>query len=323
MFSSSRRQESSFSKHRAGKISSSQSKKRTSFRGTNIKTSQRFEAAANEALAARHTQQQSQLPTPSTGIPQLQSAILTIAVGPEQRLFACHEDVLSASPYFAQITRQNFFDPTKRIDVPDAEPEVFSSVLEFLYKGDYHPRIKFDKKRQSWFLKQEENVENPMDSPSTVSSYTSSTAEVTLFAPPYNTPVTLLKDTVIYCLAHRYGLPELQRLALRKQGLQSGVQCSTILNSARFAYNNTPDNDAKLRSHYLALIIRSRHTFKRSGTMQAEMEQGGRLFFDLFVAMVNHMVCFLLPVLYSLAKEVTDTADQDDLAAGGTPKSLR
>lgn len=322
MFSSSRRQESSFSKHRAGKTSSSQSKKQRSFRGTNIKTSQRFEAAANEALAARHTQQQSQLPTPSTGIPQLQSAILTIAVGPEQRLFACHEDVLSASPYFAQITRQNFFDPTKRIDVPDAEPEVFSSVLEFLYKGDYHPRIKFDKKRQSWSLKQEENVESP-GSPSTVSSYSSTTAEVTLFAPPYNTPVTLLKDTVIYCLAHRYGLPELQRLALRKQGLQSGVQCSTILNSARFAYNNTPDNDAKLRSHYLALIIRSRHTFKRSGTMQAEMEQGGRLFFDLFVAMVNHMVCSNQQIQYILIMAPADFIDQDDLAAGGTPKSLR
>jgi hypothetical protein len=46
-----------------------------------------------------------------------------------------------------------------------------------------------------------------------------------------------------------------------------------------------------LRAHYLALIIRSRNTFKRSGTMQMEMQQGGSpLFFDLFVAMVNHLV---------------------------------
>lgn len=27
--------------------------------------------------------------------------------------------------------------------------------------------------------------------------------------------------------------------------------------------------------------------------MQMEMEEGGKLFFDLFVAMCNHMVCFL------------------------------
>ena len=49
-------------------------------------------------------------------------------------------------------------------------------------------------------------------------------------------------------------------------------------------------------SHHLkvlekaGLIIRSRNTFKRSGTMQLEMENGGKLFFDLFVAMCNHMV---------------------------------
>lgn len=82
-----------------------------------------------------------------------------------------------------------------------------------------------------------------------------------------------------------------------------------ILRSARFAYENTPDTDSRLRAHYLALIIRSRKTFKRSGTMQTEMEIGGsrlydevlasimriRLmdfrarFFDLFVAMCNHV----------------------------------
>jgi len=39
----------------------------------------------------------------------------------------------------------------------------------------------------------------------------------------------------------------------------------------------------------LALIIRSRATFKRSGTMQMEMEMGGKLFFDLFVALSNHI----------------------------------
>lgn len=32
----------------------------------------------------------------------------------------------------------------------------------------------------------------------------------------------------------------------------------------------------------------------RSGTMQAEMERGGKLFFDLFVALCNHMVSLLL-----------------------------
>jgi len=100
----------------------------------------------------------------------------------------------------------------------------------------------------------------------------------------------ILRDTAVYCTALRFNLPELQRLALRKQGLQSGIDVATILRSARFAYANTPPSDSRLRAHYLALIIRSRKTFKRSGTMQMEMEKSGtQMFFDLFVAMCNHI----------------------------------
>jgi len=99
-----------------------------------------------------------------------------------------------------------------------------------------------------------------------------------------------LKDTAIYCAAGRLGLEELQRLALRKQGLQSGISVGTILRSARYAYDNTPETDSRLRAHYLTLIVRSRKIFKRSGTMGMEMQMGGSaLFFDLFVAMCNHI----------------------------------
>jgi hypothetical protein len=65
---------------------------------------------------------------------------------------------------------------------------------------------------------------------------------------------------------------------------------STLLTSARFAYAHTPPTDSALRAHFLALIIRSRAVFKRSGTMQLEMLEGGSgLFFDLFVALCNHV----------------------------------
>lgn len=101
------------------------------------------------------------------------------------------------------------------------------------------------------------------------------------------------------CAASKYNLPTLQRLALRKQGLHTGIQCSTILSSARYAYANTPDTESKLRAHYLALIIRSRGTFKHSGTMQMEMERGGKMFFDLFVAMCNHMVSLVGSLCFS------------------------
>jgi len=158
-----------------------------------------------------------------------------------------------------------------------------------LYKGDYYPRLVHNKKRNAWELETGEGG-----------------SESTVFH--QGVGGELLKDTVVYCTAEKYGLDELKKLALRKQGLrkflfrtplitainhpstESGIQCSTILASARFAYANTPDNDSKLRAHYLALIIRSRNTFKRSGTMQMEMHAGGsQLFFDLFVALCNHV----------------------------------
>lgn len=101
----------------------------------------------------------------------------------------------------------------------------------------------------------------------------------------------LTQETVLYsCAAEKYSLEHLKRLSLKKQGLHSNIPCHIILSSARYAYMHTPDTESKLRAHYLALIIRSRGTFKRSGTMQMEMERGGKLFFDLFVAMCNHMV---------------------------------
>ncbi|KAM5343034.1 hypothetical protein ACJ41O_014000 [Fusarium nematophilum] len=206
----------------------------------------------------------------------LTSAIVTLVVGVEQRLFAAHEDVLSGSPFFSHALRNGYMDvATKRIALPDEEPEIFSSVLEYLYKGDYYPRLIHNKRRNSW------EIEPP-------SEEERASVESTVYH--RGVDGDLLKDTVIYCAAEKYGLDELKKLALRKQGLQSGIQCSTILASARYAYSNTPDTDSKLRAHYLALIIRSRSTFKRSGTMQLEMYNGGtQLFFDLFVALCNHV----------------------------------
>jgi hypothetical protein len=212
----------------------------------------------------------------------LTSPIITLTVGREGRLFAAHEDVLCLSPFFAAACRGKFLEAeSKRINLPDEEPEIFSCVLEYLYKGDYYPRLLHDKRRSTWEL--EDAVKSPKPENRggrgsvEATSYISSVGE------------HLLRDTVIYCVAEKYGLEELKRLALRKQGLQSGIEVSTILRSARYAYDNTPDTDSRLRAHYLALIIRCRKTFKRSGTMQAEMESGGKLFFDLFVALCNHV----------------------------------
>jgi hypothetical protein len=238
------------------------------------------------------------------------SPIVTLTVGHEGRLFAAHEDVLCQAPFFEKVMRGNYLDvQNKRIALPDEEPEVFSAVLEYLYKGDYYPRLLHNKHRNSWELEDSlPRRASPHTSPTIYDSpnigggragqtpQTPSAVEATVYLSSIGQH--LLRDTVIYCAAERYGMEELKRLALRKQGLQSGIDVGTILRSAQYCYAHTPDSDSRLRAHYLALIIRCRKTFKRSGTMQAEMEKcgsdvygdgSGKLFFDLFVAMCNHL----------------------------------
>ncbi|KAJ5543459.1 hypothetical protein N7535_005883 [Penicillium sp. DV-2018c] len=225
------------------------------------------------------------------------SPIVLLRVGPEKRLFAAHEAVLSASPFFAPRCAAQTPNPTdqrsrvplqrpgklpqrpgKYIDLPDEQPEVLSCVLEYLYKGDYYPRLRHNSRKKTWELEDADEI-----------ARSGELGQATATVYHHQVGGVILRDTAIYCAAQQYNLPHLQRLALRKQGLHTGIQCSTILASARFAYANTPDTESKLRAHYLALIVRSRETFMRSGTMQAEMERGGKMFFDLFVALCNHM----------------------------------
>jgi hypothetical protein len=241
-----------------------------------------FRDASRQKLAEKmHVDNRKDSPMMDNGSPSLTSSIVTVTVGRDERTFAAHEDVLCHSPFFAEVLRGQFFESsTRRIDLPHEEPEVFSCILEYLYKGDYYPRLVHDKRRQTWMLEGAVTSPDPNKGDRAVAvepTFTTSMGEV------------LLRDTAVYCAADRYGLEELKKLSLRKQGLQSGIEVGTILRSARYAYEHTPDSDSRLRAHYLALIIRSRKTFKRSGTMQMEMEMGGKLFFDLFVAMCNHV----------------------------------
>jgi len=235
------------------------------------------------------------------------SPIITLTVGIEGRVFAAHKDVLCQAPFFetacssagTHVTRTgSTSSQTKRIQLLDEEPEVFSAVLEFLYKGDYYPRLVPGKQRDSYEL--EDGVPapslseppitprshhsgnthqpklstaslHPSTANTTTSSTTSSRSDATVFIAAVGQYI--LRDTAVYCAAERYGLDELKQLSLRKQGLQSGIDVATILRSAQFAYTNTPDSDSRLRAHYLALIIRCRRTFKRSGTLQTEIEK--------------------------------------------------
>ncbi|KAK5109917.1 hypothetical protein LTR62_006406 [Meristemomyces frigidus] len=158
MFSSSNKNKSyrdSFS-HRAGKATSTKKQKSFKDYAPARKTATVHQHQASTSRLSPPASSKSQSSSPPTS-PNLNSAIVTISVGPSHRLFAAHEDILSKSPYFAHHIRAQFFEAAggKRIELPHEEPEVFSAVLEYLYKGDYSPKLYFDKKRGSWALDDE------------------------------------------------------------------------------------------------------------------------------------------------------------------------
>jgi hypothetical protein len=112
----------------------------------------------------------------------------------------------------------------KRITLPDEEPEIFSSVLEYLYKGDYYPRLIHNKRKNSWELETGDGGAGSVES--------------TVYH--HGVDGELLKDTVIYCTAEKYGLDELKRVALRKQGLRKSshlvlLTCSISLHQYRIS----------------------------------------------------------------------------------------
>lgn len=69
------------------------------------------------------------------------------------------------------------------------EPEVFSAVLEFMYKGDYSPKLLYDKRTGSW------TIDNDGAPKEVTIQHTSSGASI-------------LKDTVIYVCHSVRSCPE-------------------------------------------------------------------------------------------------------------------
>lgn len=173
-----------------------------------------------------------------------------MVVGEEQRIFAAHENVLCGSPFFDNVLKREMMDSqNKKISLPDEEPEIFSSVLEYLYKGDYFPRLVHNKRRNSW------EIEPLADDGR-------GTVESTVYH--HGIDGEILKDTVIYCAAEKYGLEELKRVALRKQGLRKSCP-HLFLSLARLANRflqsrvSKPAQSSRLRvTHTTTLPTRTR-----------------------------------------------------------------
>ena len=78
-------------------------------------------------------------------------------------------------------------------------PEVFSCVLEYLYKEDYYPRLLYNKRHNSFTL---EDAYDPLNLGGRGS------VESTIYH--LWAGGDLLEDTAIYCAAEKFGLEELK-----------------------------------------------------------------------------------------------------------------
>lgn len=165
---------------------------------------------------------------------------LVVGQGAESTTLSAHQALLIQSPYLASACEQ-FSDSNARqqIDLRDDDLDAASSVLEYLYKGDYFPTL---------------SNQQTMEYDPTVPS-------------PDNEGIALLRHARIYTLAQRFGLPALSALAHKKIHLTQSTAKGEIA-YARFVYKETSPDDESIRRPVAAFWATRSHVLRH----EAEQE---------------------------------------------------
>lgn len=154
----------------------------------------------------------------------LKSPIVTLLVGPPERETAitAHQLFLSRSPYF-----QNLFStsPIRTVHLPNEDLDAIGCFLQFLYTGEYFPRIIKNPNG-------EEHLEEETDGPSNEIDENGN---------------CLLKHARVYTLAEKLGVSELKYLAHAKIHRINSTAKGELA-YARYVYGNTPREDTTIRN---------------------------------------------------------------------------
>lgn len=161
------------------------------------------------------------IPVRPTFLDYLRSPIveLSVGAGDESSVLYAHQGLLVLSPHFESECAK-FGDNVRRpqLDLSSEDVTATSSVLEFLYKGDYFPTL----------------------SGNTNMEYDPSVPQ------PDNDGVGLLRHARVYNLATRWGMPALAGLAHKKIHLTQSTAKGEIA-YARFVYKETSPDDETIR----------------------------------------------------------------------------
>ena len=142
---------------------------------------------------------------------------MTIIIGPSASptSLSAHQALVSRSPYFASAISST----STSINLPDADLDAVSAVLEYLYTGEYFPH-----KLSSTSLQTDPLLPSKQD----------------------KTGDQLLRHAKVYTLAEKLGLPALRTLAHSKIHLVDSNAVAELA-YARYVYSNTDKADITIR----------------------------------------------------------------------------
>ncbi|KAI5841035.1 hypothetical protein DFP73DRAFT_556623 [Morchella snyderi] len=166
-----------------------------------------------------------------------QTSMVKVTVGGTQTFYA-HEGILSKSDFFQKALNGGFKEAsTREVLLPEDDPEIFSSVLEYLYSEEYAPRLKLTKV-----------VKNSYDYNHSLHDSSFQALPCIYGSKPKNEDIALaaLRHAKIYCLADKLGLKHLQTLVITKLKLSGPLLGVDFLKVASYLMQNSYDSDGSL-----------------------------------------------------------------------------
>lgn len=165
--------------------------------------------------------------------------MVKVKVGSKETFYA-HEGILSKSVFFERALNGEFLEATTReVLLPDDEPEIFSSVLEYLYSEEYAPRLGFSKtvKKIVDQYRTPQSIESTFQTLPCIFGSTPKSEDIALAA---------LRHAKIYCLADKLELKGLQALVITKLRLCGPLAGVDFLTVASYLLQNSYDFDGSL-----------------------------------------------------------------------------
>lgn len=149
--------------------------------------------------------------------------MVKVIVGPSSQIFYAHEGILTKVDYFDRTLSGGFMESkTREVTLPDDDPQIFSSVLEFLYSEEYSARFKM-----AGGTKGVKGVKS-------IPGYNGVGLSRHLRA-------AAMRHAKIYCLADKFGMAKLQKLVLEKLRFCGPLRNTNFLEVASYLVANSSD----------------------------------------------------------------------------------